>query len=251
VRYVIEFDDLKTWKQSTKCKNSPPDFAVQGIKNPGSDQNTFFDLMKQTVTKLSPNQQSFSFPDPAIPERPGPISDPKRNDFKWAEQLEKARIGNVNDGTTAVSPDDPLSLAIGNFCWCYFPVGTARLVEGTTYEFTIRQVGVYAADKYDFTNEGMFDQFLGVWNVDSGSEGIRGWAMSAQAYLALRTNPLFTPALAKDPGYYPTMGYEIVTNNAFDAYRNETGNGCDFMVSSNVHYFDLFPVIVLQKNLKA
>jgi hypothetical protein len=240
-RYVIDFDELKNWKKSDQCKGSPPAFATDWLHQSQGPKDTFQQMMREVYLSKPPGSRGgWLFPDPAIPETPGPIGHPSRNDKAWADQLEKARIGTVGDGTLLVSTDDPLSLSIGRFNWAYFPVGDADLRPGpkapNLYFITVRKVGVYAIDKYEFTNDGRYDQYLGDWNVDAGSEGIRGKILTGIDFV---TSQIQSGPLVSDAGYYPPMGYQTVTNNCFDRYRTETGNGCDFMVLSNVKYFDV------------
>jgi hypothetical protein len=248
-RYVVDFDELRKWKNSTECGGYPPNFAKNWAHPTASEDldnfGTFTKMMYRDYKAKGVSPSGWTFPDPPIPETPGAIGDASRNDRDWADRLEKERIGLKGDGTIMVSPDDPFSLAIGRFNWCFFPVGSAQRAATpevpNRYIVTVRQVGVYAIDKYDFTNEGRYDQYLGDWNVDTGDEGLRGTVATGIDFAAnwVGSNLSISSTLSRDAGYYPKMGYKTVSNNAFDRYRTETGRGCDFMVLSNVKYFDL------------
>jgi hypothetical protein len=257
-RYVVDVDELRNWDQSKKFRGDAAPDWVKGAIHPRNQG--FKDLAKKLAVPNPPGFQvapnTFSFPHPPIPTEPAEINklaeDPDRTaDRNWMLELYKWEVHWEGDGSLELDPVGPLDLYIGRFGWRVFPCGTVeRKVEQsstsdpsnpagkptTVYTLRVTKVGIFAIDKYDFTNDDFYwDQPLGEWNVDAGSEGIRSpWKPIAGATGLLGGDlELTTTGL-----YHPNMGWRTVTNKVFEAYRRGTNLGRDFVILSNVKYVD-------------
>ncbi len=128
------------------------------------------------------------------------------NDFgKSVPMLKGTQIDNrkVTGGTLST---DGLSAALGKFELLLVVAGEVEpRPDGMTHKITIRQVGVFVEDSYDFNDEPGEDQFLGFWNSENNVVG---------------------------------HGCEI-RNSSFRAWRDLTGFGGDFLVYSDLHVITL------------
>jgi len=97
---------------------------------------------------------------------------------------------------------DPLQGAIGNFSFYAIPVGVATKTQGRI-EVSIRSVGIYALDTFDFNGS----QRLGNWQTPNGV-----------SYIGFGTS---------------------IENSDFRQYRSLTGLGKDFLTISNVEQIPL------------
>jgi len=145
--------------------------------------------------------------------------------------LDRLRGGEVDD----------FELALGHFAWNYILQGTATRdpVPGIPdlVQIRLEKICIYANDFYNF--EGF--QFLGYWNVDAGSEGMRltdsdssDSAPTESFAPSARNSADRDFALERDARYYPPMDWMRVSNTAFRRYREEIKNGKDFDIYSDV-----------------
>ncbi len=245
-RYVIDVEELRAWKFSKKFRNWPMDWVLNALdpKQEGFQsfaKRVWLNALSQIVGTQGKQSIQIPFPHPAIPTEPGPINElftnPDRNDKAWFNTLYEWAIAWEGDGQLELDPTDPFSLCVGRFGWMCIPAGylevVYRLPELPVLVLNVTHMGIFAVDKYDFTNDPFhgieyWDQPLGEWNVDDGCEGVRA--------ISLPEALLHSPSLIADPHYYPPMGWCYLTNKVFERYRLHTKRGRDFLVLSNVKY---------------
>jgi hypothetical protein len=111
------------------------------------------------------------------------------------------------------APVDELTAALANFSFHVIAVGEVRHMgrgqTGSRYEVSIRRVGIYVRDTYDFDDRGSsFSQPLGFWACSPEYAG-------------------------KDP-----LRGRYVTNATLNAWRDKhgKGRGGDFLVFSDIHW---------------
>jgi hypothetical protein len=103
--------------------------------------------------------------------------------------------------TEMSSDSDDLNAALARFVFNVVVAGEVSSAGTSGYQVTVREVGVYVKDSYDF--EG--DQFLGYWDADDNSMSMLN----------------------------PFSGTRI-DNAAFRAWRTSNGRGGDFQVYTDV-----------------
>ena len=103
--------------------------------------------------------------------------------------------------TEMSSDSDDLNAALGRFVFNVVVAGEVSSVFPASYQVTVREVGVYVKDSYDFEGE----QSLGYWDADDNSMSM----------------------------FNPFSGTSI-DNAAFRAWRKANGMGGDFQVYTDV-----------------
>ena len=237
---TLDHDHLKGWKQTSK-------YPLDNLKNQrpwlGKRKDELIDRIKKRWKASNLAAGTIIFPDakvsspPALTKKSGdlPYNDPTSNDTTWADEVDFWGLWNedsASDGagafSMAVSALDDYCYALGCFDWYFLPKGAAAFVPAAgnapnRMTVTISEVGIYARDSFDFNG----DQPLGIWNIED--QDIKK--------VSLAPWPL-NPGQVPDDGLYKAdMGWTYVSNETFRKYRDKAGNGCDFLVYSDVKFF--------------
>lgn len=155
------------------------------------------------------------------------LSDLSAIELEEKSQFNFIRIGNTNLEKLTDDLDDVYG-ALGNFT---IKIAATRFRTINNYKgfakIEIDEIGLYVRDTYDFINDDD-DQFLGYWN-DSGAH---------KHYTSVKLDSIF----------YDNKVYLKTTNNSFNAYREITGKGGDYIVFSTVHKHPTSIAIYLNDN---
>ena len=236
---VLDHDDLMGWKQTSK---HPLKTLKQQRPWLGARKDEWITRLKARWKSSGQTSGKISFPDPVVDKPPAltkksgntPYNEPTSNDATWADEVDFWGLwiaDSASDGagaiTMATSTLDDYSFAVGNFDWYFLPKGTAIFVPAAGNApdrliATVTEIGVYAKDSYDFNGA----QYLGNFNIES------------KDFSKLAT---FLPwpllrNLPDDGLYQADMGWRRVYNESFRIYRDKSGNGCDFLLYSEVKF---------------
>jgi hypothetical protein len=245
-RCILDVQQVKAWDKTKLYKAGVPDFA-RAERNVGGLITVVSFLFDRGPLLIKTR-----FPTPDVPARPPGIkalTDFTRNDAEWAKQVEQWRISSVTDGDTELDLNE-LSFLLGNYNWCWLYTGEAQrfvdpnpnqsldpdVFNPNLIKVTVKQVGIYAVDAYDFVDRTTFEktapggQPLGFWNVDDGDEEVETVRIDPGAVLQ-------NFKLCSDAGYYPKMGRCYVTNGVFNRYRETVKDrGGDFFIYSTIEF---------------
>jgi hypothetical protein len=248
---ILDHDHLKGWTRTSKyplagLQRDLPWFSEEPKTGRKAD---VIRNIQAAFNKLPPGSVSLIFPDPIAASAPAldkkspagvPFRLPTTNDQAWADAVDAfglfhdpshsdgAGFGTAFKGGLGVTNwKDDYFLALGHYDWRYIPKGAAILFpknsgQPSRLQVTINQVGIYAFDSYDFNS----DQDLGFWDVDKEDVSIR------------RFGPL-SNKIPSDQLYKPNLGYVDVDNASFRDYRGVVHNGLDFLIYSDVKFFDV------------
>jgi hypothetical protein len=121
--------------------------------------------------------------------------------------------------------------AIGKASFKVAVVGKVATIEKDKFVFNVEKLGVYLRDTYEFNDEGLISQPLGVWSKTRCLS-----KAETAAYYAERGARTSQPALRFLPAIY--AGFETVSNSDFADWRSKSGQGGDFVIYSDVSWVD-------------
>lgn len=124
--------------------------------------------------------------------------------------------------------------AIGKGLMKVAVVGKVAIGTNKRHVFVVDKLGVYLRDTYDFNDDGVLSQPLGVWSKDrclSKTEMANFYSDKLS-----RLNPVTWLVSRLVPPPYP--GFEAVDNRSVRAWRESTGKGGDYVIYSDVTWVD-------------
>ena len=109
-----------------------------------------------------------------------------------------------------LDPLNDLTGALGSFLFRVIALGEI-MKEGNRYKITIKKIGIYVKDSFDFISEG---EGLGIWSISKNS--------------VMRSPYVFDE-------------YYKIDNKSYQDYREEYKKGMDFNVYSDIEYTNVKP----------